>query len=680
MRTISGIKISPRWIPVLLSLLILGAYGLLIFRPGLYWDDWTFAWLSHFFGPTEFIPAFSTFRPFLGPIFTVTTAIFGTSPQTWQIIGLATRLLFSISAWWTFSIVWPNEKRQILSVVMLMAVFPGYGQQWVALTHVNQEWIPLISYVLSLGLTAWVLRNPSKEIMGTLLALVFMFVGLFSTEYFFGLEIFRGFIIFVMLPRDRFSASFVRTLKRWAPYLLLWIINIIWLIRYYSSGEYESYGLEGVTAVSALTSRSIFTIFNEILHTLITAGISSWFQIITIWRQPPHLGLTWITFGLTVLSFGALAFLLPRLQLSSNESRDNEWAYEAITIGVMGILAGRLPSWAANLGLSLDFAADRFMISMMMGSCFLLVGLITLLLKSQKLQMLVLSAILALSIGFQFSRANTFRHDTEMLQRFFWQLSWRIPGMKPGTAIMTNQLPITYESDFQLSAPLNWIYAADQRLHPNRLDYLLIATEVRLGHPTLPSLAPSQPINKAYRTALFKGSTSDAIVISYAPYSCVKVLDEAYYDKENFPKYMGDSLSQMIANSDLTRIITDAPQPDLAPSLFGKEPEHSWCYFYEKADLERQSGRWDQARNLLDNAISKGYGPQDPLEWLFLIETYARTGSLHKAESASNKLLSDDPYLRPNLCKIWERVSFQIQDPAEKSGIADYLNEIPCTP
>ena len=52
---------------------------------------------------------------------------------------------------------------------LFVLVFPGYGQQSVAFTHVNQELIPLLGYILSFGVTAWALRSKDKFIPLTLL-------------------------------------------------------------------------------------------------------------------------------------------------------------------------------------------------------------------------------------------------------------------------------------------------------------------------------------------------------------------------------------------------------------------------------------------------------------------------------------------------------------------------------
>src|SRR5512140_1852491 len=146
-------------VPLLFAIVTIVAYGLLLPLTGFYWDDWPFAWLAKFLGPAEFIPAFRGFRPFLGPIFFLTTSLIPSSPLLWQLFALVVRFLSALAAWFALSRVWPGHKRQALVVTLLFLVFPGYSQHWVALTHINQEWIPLIFYLLSFGLTASAVRS-----------------------------------------------------------------------------------------------------------------------------------------------------------------------------------------------------------------------------------------------------------------------------------------------------------------------------------------------------------------------------------------------------------------------------------------------------------------------------------------------------------------------------------------
>jgi hypothetical protein len=124
-------------------------------------------------------------------------------------------------------------------------------------------------------------------------------------------------------------------------------------------------------------------ILQEITHTLYTAGVQAWIQIFNIF-SPPFKNIGLIAIAYAALAFIAIAFLLYKLNFESGDSQNKSWAYQAIGLGLLGILAGRLPSWIAGLPFLLSFDSDRLMISVMIGSCFLLAGVIDLLVPSRK--------------------------------------------------------------------------------------------------------------------------------------------------------------------------------------------------------------------------------------------------------------------------------------------------------
>jgi hypothetical protein len=65
--------------------------------------------------------------------------------------------------------------------------------------------------------------------------------------------------------------------------------------------------------------------------------------------------------------------------------------------------------------------------------------------------------------------------------------------------------------------------------------------------------------------------------------------------------------------------------------------------------LARQRGAWDQVIALGEEAINAGFEPLDQSEWMPLIEGYAYSGDLEKANSIIVKIY-DVSNLRYNLC------------------------------
>jgi len=654
------LRFKPFTIPIALLFLTIAAYGLLSPWTGFYWDDWPFAWILHFLGPKEFVPAFKPFRPFLGPIFVLTTSILGEHPFTWQVFAMLLRFLTGIAVWWSFGKIWPNHKRQVAILSLCFVVFPGYLSQWVALTHSNQELVSLLAYLFSFGFTALALRQPQKKIRHTIIALVLMFIGLFPTEYFLGLELLRLFIIFFMiLNMPSIKNRIVVTIKKWLPYALLWATNGLFLYLYQSSSAYDSYGMDvfGIFDLSPIDL--IARIIEDIIKAIGTAGLAAWTQPLQLLTRSLTTTSNLLTIALILVSFAAVFFYLMRLDVPEQHPETQQttkipWGLQAVILGIVGILMGRLPSWVAGLPLRIEFSWDRFMLSMMLGASLFLVGLIDYLLKDDHRKTILISLFIALAVGQQFTAANRFRRDWDNQQDFFWQLVWRIPGLEPNTMLTTHELPLDHESDFNLTAPLNWIYSPE--ITSRDLPYMLIYTKARLNSTLLPAMLPDQPTHVNYRTMDFNSSTSDMVVFYHPVPGCVRILDPVYANAETTPG-MTFMLTDAIPLSNLSRVQVDADPAQPPEYLFGAEPSPNWCYYYQKADLARQKGDWQQVADLGLEAEDNGFSAILPAEWLPFIEAYALTGDLDKAASLSIQVFEQDADLAPALCSLWDRVS-----------------------
>jgi hypothetical protein len=355
----------------------------------------------------------------------------------------------------------------------------------------------------------------------------------------------------------------------------------------------------------------------------------------------------------------------------------SNWAWQAITIGLIGILLGRLPSWAAGLPLTLQSINDRFMVSMIIGGSLFLAGLLELVFGKSRLKVYVVAFVIALGIGQQFYTANDFRRDWLRQQDIFWQMAWRMPGLEPGTVILTHELPLRYETDMGLTAPLNWIYAPDYVR--GNLPYALLYTRTRLDGVSLPALEPGQPVSFEYRTVDFKGSTSQAVTILVPPNACLHVLDPVYAGGDTYerqPRFLRDA----IPLSDPALILPDAGTPAMPAALFGKEPPHTWCYYYAKAELARQVGDWKTVAALGDEARAQGYVPGDALEWLPFIEGYVISGDYKSAKVLSLLAYRDDSRPRKGLCHTWQRILDNGEGNAEVKTLAsEMLGEFNCT-
>jgi hypothetical protein len=381
--------------------------------------------------------------------------------------------------------------------------------------------------------------------------------------------------------------------------------------------------------------------------------------------------------GVIAVSFLLIAFYLRKLELPG-DGTDSGWTWQAIMFGLIGILIGRVPSWAAGLPLILQSIDDRFMVSMMIGGSLFMAGLLELAFGKRRFKVYAVTLIIALGIGQQFYTANDFRRDWARQQEIFWQMTWRMPALEPGTVILTHELPLRYETDMGLTAPLNWIYAPGYG--GGELPYALLYTRTRLDKVSLPALEPEQPISFDYRTVSFKGSTSQAVTIIVPPNACLHVLDSVYAGGDTYerqPRFLRDA----IPLSDPTLILVDAEPPEMPAALFGKEPAHTWCYYYEKAELARQVDNWITVTSLGNEARAQGLVPGDALEWLPFIEGYVITGEYQTAREISIMAYQDDSRPRKGLCHAWNRIRADGQGWVEVQNLAsEMLDKFECAP
>ena len=452
--------------------------------------------------------------------------------------------------------------------------------------------IPFILLLLSFGVSVHAIRRRSTWL--TAGALFLQFWGLFPTEYFFGLEPLRFLFIWSMLEESRGWECTRRALLLWLPYLLLWLADGIWLVSLYRSEAYISYGLASSQAINVSGWAA------ALAEAFLKTGIIAWGQVLVLAGSSLPSPTALLTVSLIAATFILLNLLLPRLDQPMDRG---SLAAFAILAGLAGILLGRLPSLAAGLPLMLQSVFDRFTISMALGASLLAAGLIGLVPPgSGRIRWAAVSLLVALGVGQQFYNANLFRRDWARQQEIYWQFAWRIPALKPDTLVLTGVIPgLPLETDLSFTAPLNWIYAPG--FSGGDLPYALLYTEARLGGGAIPDLMPHQEVDLPFRTVSFHGSTDAALVILVPEHGCLRVMDPSLGDKDTYEKE-SLFLTRAIPFSDPARILVSSAPQRLPDPPFSREPAHSWCYYYEQAELARQKGDWQKVMELENEAAS----------------------------------------------------------------------------
>ena len=345
-------------------------------------------------------------------------------------------------------------------------------------------------------------------------------------------------------------------------------------------------------------------------------------------------------------------------------------------LGSLALLVGGIPFWATAYPIELYFPWDRFTLPMALGSSLFLAGLVALIPGPRLLQSGAIALLIALAVGFHIYNGTLFRREWASQREFFWQLAWRAPGLQTGTAVMTADLPFTYFSDNSLTAPLNWLYAPDNTIR--EMPYLFYNLESRQDKQ-LTNLKPGTPIEIPYRTAVFTGNTNQAIALFYEPPGCVNIADpqvDAALPQK--PRYF----SEVLPLSDINRIL---PQHDPAAQppehILGPEPEHGWCYYYEKADLARQVGDWAEVVRLAGEAWALNthlYEVNAP-ELVPYIEGFAHQGEWDQALATTREAYELTFRMKRMLCNSWNRIEQDTERTnAQQTAVIAARQELGC--
>jgi len=588
------------------------------------------------------------------------------------------RWVSCLALWWALTQVWPRQRTEITWVTFLFAIYPGFRQQYIALIY-SHDWIVIALFFLSMGLMIAAIRKPKWFWPLMILSWILSAYTMFADEYYFGLELLRPVFLWLVLKEqieDR-RKRLGRVLLLWLPYIGLMSAFLVWRLFLHVSPRGQVQIFDQITNNPLL---GVFNLLKTIVLDVLESGLLAWalpFNLTAV-VQP---GVTSI-FVYLLLAAGVAAltvFFLDRLQLSESSQAEpsQAWAKQAAIIGLFSLFIAGWPFWATGWQIGLEFPWDRFNLAMNFGASLMLVGLLSLLLRRRLLTIIALGVIIGISSASAYHLANLYRQDWELMKQFFWQMSWRVPGIEPNTILLTNRPPFTYSTDNSLTAPLNWLYAPD--LHGNTLPYLFY--DVASHSPEMwNSIDPAKPLVQQYRMLNFDGSFGQAISIFYKPPNCVKVMDPII-DRDLPGKPLFITAGAQFSRPDL--IVTDPTVPASPPAeLFGQEPTHGWCYDFEKAELARQTGNWARVAEIGDQAlaISPKMTEANVLEWMPYIEGYAHVGQLSKAEQLSQKVYQVHPKMRRTLCSLWGRAQNETPASPEKDrAVANQMKSLNCS-
>lgn len=659
------IKRLSQWVtPLALLVIAFFSYGIFAFQQGFHWDDWGFAWLIRTLGKPGLVDYFSTNRPFLAYVYSVTTTVFGTNPIAWQLFSLIMRWLTAVSLLWVLRIIWSNRQLETFFVAMFFLIYPGFNQQAIAITY-SHFFLAQTLLFASLGLMLLFARQPGRYWWAGVLGTMCSAFNLFATEYFFGLELLRPILLWLGLRAQwpDWKPRLKHAILVFLPFFLILVGYLYW--RSFVLGFYL-YQPELVASLESSPTTQLANLPGKIWEQWRVASWQAWkqvFQIPDFTEYGPRLTIVYIVV-LALTGVGLYTF-------AKRFTTPNHTGWRSSTqcggLGLLALFLAGTPFLVADLPVRLTFPNSRFTLPFALGSALLLAALINLLPRFRH-RILFASIFTALAVGVQYNNGYLWREDWRLQNSFFWQMTWRIPDLKTGSILLSSDTPFEYSSDNSLTFPLNWIY--DPSNHTTEIEYAYYFVSVRLGNE-LESLAPGLPIHQDYLAATFNSTSDQVVAAHFAPPGCFRVLHPVYDRDLPLAPGTGEVADRWLESGvpilprtalkaiELSNLEQINPTPDhtiALPSMFDPEPAHNWCYYFEKADLARQTDNWAQVAEIGDQVFAIPYLPDDVSEYLPFVEAYARTGRWEHARDLTRTTADAMPILKPALCAIWQRV------------------------
>lgn len=125
--------------------------------------------------------------------------------------------------------------------------------------------------------------------------------------------------------------------------------------------------------------------------------------------------------------------------------------------------------------------------------------------------------------------------------------------------------------------------------------------------------------------------------------------------KDASNKFLRTQLRELVGASNLENILAQAEEGPPA-HVFGAEPEHGWCFYYEKAALAAQLKDWPRVRELMAEARELGLSSSYGFEWLPLLEAHAASEDWVQATETSEFIHRLHPSNDSLLCAAWATI------------------------
>jgi hypothetical protein len=632
-RVLKSVRLNPYLLVFLLGFL---AFTPFITTFGFYRDDWHVIWSGISRGANSIIDLHLVDRPFMGVVYAAVFKLLGGARIGWQIYIVILRICGGLGFLWFLRLLWPKRELETASMAALYVIYPGFLQLPQASSY-QVHLFAVLCGILSLAFTVKGYRSS-----GFRKAIWFLGSAILSTtcylimEWMIGLEIIRPVIIYWQVCQDEKMdrwRQIRKTFLYWLPNLIPFITFIIWRFFFFKSARAAT---DLGSLKSLYLSQPLQTLSKNIIE-LIKGAIDSIFLAygVPAYQLTLSLNTREVITGCVLALLGVGIFSLFWVNRAKpTPEKVLPWRKNVAILGILIVLATLFPVVMSNRTVSFQDTFDRYTLLPMAGVVMILWALIDPF--QRKTQAAILITLIFISFLTHYGNAQYFKEFWETQRQLWWQLTWRAPDLEQGTTLVANlPSPFQFSEGYEIWGPANLIYRPDA-------GKVGIPAEI-INMETLPRMLKSEHYGKTFRRVDFTLDFGKILLLSLpGSQSCLHILDAnrgEISENEN-------AAVRLLANLSSEKNILDresmvAPQP----AIFGKEPGHEWCYYYQRASLARQRKDWEEVVRLGDLAEEKELTPSDISELMPFYEGYAQMGKIDRANEIGSLIRTDENFI-----------------------------------
>jgi hypothetical protein len=621
---------------------------------GYYNDDWYSMYAARVAGTNAFHEMYSIDRPGRAYVMIPLYKLFQGNPLYYSISAYVLRLLGALCLLWLLRLIWRKQTRETFLIAFLFLIYPGFLSMPNAIDF-QSHLVGITLAFLSLGLSVYAFEQP----LGTkwiLLCLAAIFTGwayLSQMEYYLGFEAIRLLLFGLLVYRNNpsWKTTIGTTLKSWLPYAIIPLAYLVWRIFFFQN---ERTTTDVGFQLGALVHAPLTTLYQwtqSFIQSFLNVTLLAWTVPLSQFSfnlDVPHsmrgVLLAFLVVGVTML---VLHYL--RRDNGKAEVSDPSWKQEMLLTGLAWTVLGLVVVIMGNR--SVDFPVySRYGLVSAAGAIMALVaGLSSI--SDKRISTALLVFLFFSAALTHYGNGFIYAQYAKSMRTFWWQVAWRVPQFGQGSSIIATYPNSGIREDSFVWGPANHIYYP-YMVKPNAVQAGVYA--ILLDHESVVRILnrERQVFRKHIIVDTYRNYRNFVILSQPSTQSCMHIISGKQPEYSHFES---DAIMVIGTYSETEHVVLDDKFKTPPQFLFGAEPAHGWCYYYEKADYERQRENWDEVISIGEEAFAKGLQPADLIEWMPFLQAYVSTGDLTELEKLA-PVVTQDSFVAQQACNYLQKV------------------------